>query len=336
MLAHMHLSMSLVVPNGSPSPAEPPCRAIIFTAIILACAGLLWDEDCSAGAISIPNSSFESPVVPPVSPYAGPDIDDWEKSPQPSWYDPAQNSNTPWAYLMGQFYNVQFPGQFIDNCDGNQAAFLFALPEAALFQDYDSISGTNASPGHLLNATFNVGSSYDLTVGVLGGGGGMKPGVTLQLVVYYRDLSTNISAVASTVITNSSDLFPTNTHFVDFSVQVPSVKAGDAWAGKYIGIELLSAVGFDLAGGYWDLDNVRLTETSAMGLTLGNAFVSSGSFVFEVQGAPGSQFELQATTSLNTNGSWASLGNFTNATGVYSFTNANPGLNPRFYRVRQL
>src|SRR4029079_9939834 len=100
---------------------------------------------CRAAAIPVPNGSFESPSVPAVSPYAAPDIDNWQKSPQPAWYDPAQNSNTPWTYLMGEFYNVAFPGQFIENCDGTQAAFLFALPEAALFQDYGSIYGTNTN-----------------------------------------------------------------------------------------------------------------------------------------------------------------------------------------------
>lgn len=109
-----------------------------------------------AGTLDVPNNSFESPVVPPVSPYAAPDVDSWQKSAQPAWYDPAQNSDTPWIDLMGEFYNVPFPAQFIDNCDGNQAAFLFALPEAALFQDYDTVSGTNTTPSHAFNATFEA------------------------------------------------------------------------------------------------------------------------------------------------------------------------------------
>ncbi|HVV72636.1 MAG TPA: hypothetical protein VHI52_14240, partial [Verrucomicrobiae bacterium] len=207
-------------------------------------------------------------MVPPVSPYAGPDIDSWQKTAQPVWYDPSQNADTPWAYLMGTFYNVPFPGQFIENCDGNQAAFLFALPEAGLFQDYDSVAGTNTSPNHEFNVQFNVGSTYELTVAALGGGGGMKAGATAQFIIYYRNSTGDIVPVASTSITNSSDLFPTNTQFVDFHIQTPVVQAGDPWTGQHLGIELLSTASFDLAGGYWDLDNIRLTETAVTGLML--------------------------------------------------------------------
>ncbi|HLH55751.1 MAG TPA: hypothetical protein VKY92_19275 [Verrucomicrobiae bacterium] len=311
-------------------------HVIILGLVMFATIGLPPVSDCQAGAVAVPNGSFETPVVPPVSPYAGPDIDDWQKSPQPSWYDPSQNSNTPWAYLMGEFYNVSFPGQFIDNCDGNQAAFLFALPDVALFQDYSSVYGTNTLPSHSFNAKFNVGSSYDLTVAVLGGGGGMKPGVSLQLGLYYRDDTNNVATVASTSITNSATLFPTNTHFVDFTVHVAQVKSTDPWAGKNIGIQFLSTVGFDLAGGYWDLDNVRLIETSKAGVALGNMAVTNGTFVFNVQGPPGTQFEIQAATNLNANTAWIKIGGLTNVSGVASFIDTATNLNWRFYRARQL
>src|SRR5262249_18766719 len=189
-----------------------------------------------AGAIFVPNASFEFPPAPQVAPCARPGLDDWAKSPQPVWYDPAQNQNTPWSYLMGCFYNVPFPGSFIDNCDGQQASFLFALPQAGLLQDYDTIGGTNTVPSHGFNAKFNVGSAYDLTVGLIGGGGGMQPGVMLQLSLYYRDASSNFITVAATIVTNTTDNFPTNTHFVDFQVHLPPVHDTDTWAGKNIGI----------------------------------------------------------------------------------------------------
>ena len=32
--------------------------------------------------------------------------------------------------------------------DGRQAAFLFALPQVAIFQDYITIYGTNTTPSH--------------------------------------------------------------------------------------------------------------------------------------------------------------------------------------------
>ena len=89
----------------------------------------------------------------------------------------------------------------------------------------------------------------------------MTNGATFQISLYYRDLASNMVTVAATTITNTQTLFPTNTHFTDFQVRTPIVQASDAWAGKHIGIRLASTVGFDLQGGYWDLDNVRLTES---------------------------------------------------------------------------
>src|SRR5262249_46722985 len=123
----------------------------------------------------------------------------------------------------------------------------------------------NTEPTHEFNAKFEVGKSYALTVGVLGGGGGMSNGVTFQISLYYRDAASNMVTVSSTTITNSKALFPTNTHFTDFQALLPQVKAGDAWAGKFIGIQLASGLTLsdptNLWAGYWDVDNVRLTES---------------------------------------------------------------------------
>jgi hypothetical protein len=288
-----------------------------------------------AATLSLPNASFESPVVPPVSPYAGPDMDYWQKSPQPGWYEPTNNYNTPWEDLMGTFYNVPNPGTFIDNCDGSQAAFLFASPDVALFQDYDSIYGTNTTPSHAFNAKFNVNRAYSLTVGVIGGGGGMKDGVPLQLSLYYRDASSNRVTVAATTVTNSAQLFPTNTHFVDFSVYAPGVRAADPWAGQNIGVQIASAVGFDLAGGYWDVDNVRLTETLLP--ILGDPRITNSQFGFTLQSQPGLAFEILATTNLSLPiSNWTSLGTLTNVTGIAPFLDPATNLGHRFYRARQL
>ena len=95
----------------------------------------------------------------------------------------------------GHVLQLPYPATFIDNCDGTQAAFLFAFPDVAIFQDYDSIYGTNTTPSHAFNATFNVGSAYSLTVGVIGGVYGSPPlfeGATLQLSLYYRDAASNM------------------------------------------------------------------------------------------------------------------------------------------------
>src|SRR4030095_9182750 len=138
-------------------------------------------------------------------------------------------------------------------------AFLFALPDVAIYQDYTTVMGTNATASRPLNAQFEAGKSYALTVGVLGGGGSMTNDATLEIALYCRDASNNVVTVGATTITNSKSLFPTNTFFTDFQVRIPLVKATDPWAGKRIGIRVASTVGFDKRGGYWDLDNVRLT-----------------------------------------------------------------------------
>src|SRR5262249_45486658 len=136
-----------------------------------------------------------------------------------------------------------------------------ALPDVALFQDYNSIGGTNKESNHEFNAKFEVGKPYALTVGVLGGGGGMSNGATFEISLYYRDATSNIVTVAAMSITNSPDLFPTRTLFTDFQTLLPTVTSNDFWAGQNIGIKLASTTSFLLTGGYWDIDNVRLTES---------------------------------------------------------------------------
>jgi hypothetical protein len=301
--------------------------------VLAACAGSL-----RGSALNLPNASFETPEAPRVSPYAFPDMDSWAKSPQPFWYDPSQNYDTPWDYLMGTFYNVPYPGAFIDNCDGSQAAFLFALPDIALFQDYNSISGTNTTPSHAFNAKYDINHAYSLTVGVIGGVNGAPPlyiGATLQLSFYYRDAASNMITVAATTITNSIQLFSTNTHFVDFSVEVPGVLPTDPWAGQNIGVQIASTVGFNLANGYWDLDNVRLTETALPALT--SPRMTNGEFGFSLQSQPGLRFEMLASTNLALPMSnWTSLGILTNATGTAALSDPAINFNGRFYQVRQL
>ncbi len=207
----------------------------------------------------VPNGSFESPETD----FAGPSMGSWQKAPEPFWYiDPT--GMFPWAAVMGQFLNpTNGAADHIDNMEGRQGAYLFALPEVAISQDAPPTTD-GAAPAQLLHAQFAVGRTYTLTVGVLGGGGGMSNGVPLVLSLYYRDHSGHMVTVASTSITNTPQLFPTNTHLTDFQVHVPAVKPSDDWAGKRIGIKLASGLTLAdsaLAGGYWDVDNVRLTES---------------------------------------------------------------------------
>ena len=139
--------------------------------------------------------------------------------------------------------------------------------------------------------------------------------------------------VASTTITNTRSPFPTTTHFTDFNVRVLPVKATDAWAGKHIGIQLASTVGFDLQGGYWDVDDVRLKVVHEPILTgLG---VTNSQFQFTLQSAPG-RFEIVASTNIALpSSSWTSLGTVTNYTGGVSFADTNTNFGSRFYQARQ-
>ncbi|HTD68207.1 MAG TPA: hypothetical protein VK846_16905 [Candidatus Limnocylindria bacterium] len=132
---------------------------------------------------------------------------------------------------MGQFLNTSNGApDHIDNVDGRQAAYLFALPDVALFQDYNSVGGFDVMPTHDFDTKFTVGKSYALTVGVLGGGGGMSNGAMFEISLYYRDAASNIVTVSATTITNTKTLFPTNSHFIDFQTRVASARhAKRAW-----------------------------------------------------------------------------------------------------------
>ena len=298
------------------SPAKAPllCRVVVGVIIMTAFAGTL-----RAGAILIPNGSFESPQTT----YAVNLVDSWQQTPDSGFF------------LTGVFSN-QPP--VIDNCDGNQAAFLFANPGVNLAQDYDSTDWSSPIPSHAFNATFNLGSAYSLTVGVIGGVDGTPPlfiGATLQLSLYYRDAASNVVTVAATTITNSAQLFPTNTHFVDFSVQVPGVLPTDPWANQKIGVQIASTVGTNLAGGYWDIDNVRLTETVLPALS--NPQVASHQFSFTLQSLPGLRCDILAHTNLASPlANWTNLCTVTNTTGTTNFLDPAAILDHRFYRARQL
>ena len=288
--------------------------------------GGYWDIDNVRLTESVlPNHSFESPDTD----FASPLVDGWQKAPQPFWYtDPF----FPWDQLVGQFLNTpKGSPNHIDNVDGEQAVYLFALPDVALFQDYISTGGTNTSPTHDFSLKYEAGNFYNLVAGVLGGGGGMSNGATFAISFYYRDAASNRVTIASTTITNSATLFPTNTHLTDFLAQVPAVKGGEAWAGRPVGIQLASTVGFDRLGGYWDVDNVRV-QVVRDPLLKGATVKTNQQFQFTLQSAPG-RYEIlsSASVTLPVSG-WTSLGVVTNFTGGVPVTDTNSG--HRFYQVR--
>ena len=283
-------------------------------------------------SIPIPNASFESPVVgEPL--YAGPDIDSWQKTAEPPGYD--TNLFGSWGEKTGVFFNVPFP-QAIDNVDGFQAAFLFTFPGVGFFQDYDSASGTNSTPSNEFDAVFEPGRSYRLTAGLTTSTSFfLAEGSTLNMRLYYRDGASNRMTVAETTVTYSTNVFVDPFQLLDFHVNASKVDAGDPWAGQHVGIEFISTTDIGLAGGIWDLDNVRLIEFVSPTLT--EPVWSGDDFEFTLWSDPGTALQVLASTNVSLAlSNWTSLGVLTNSTGVTNFIDSAPGVTQRYYAVREL
>ena len=237
----------------------------VVVGIVMLAAGI---NKLQAASIDIPNASFELPEAT----FPDPNIDSWQEAPTPWWYD--ESGGYLWNQLTGVFLNLAPPDPgHIDNCDGNQAVWLFAVPEVELFQDMTDV--------------FAVGRSYQLTVGVIGGGGGMKDDVPIEIRLYYRDAENKKVTVGAKTYTYDLDTGYVK-HFNDVPLDIPRVTDTDPWAGKSIGVQLISTLTLaDLdpdtgrAGGYWDLDNVRLTK-SGPDLT-GDSFVNLQDFAVMAQ-----------------------------------------------------
>jgi hypothetical protein len=202
-----------------------------------------------AASIIVPNSSFESPNTLPAG--VSTTIDSWQKAPKPAYFDEA-TFGFQWIQTAGIF----FDNNPYANHDGIQCAYMLSFPGVTLFQD--------ATSG--FNATYGVGQSYTMTLGLFGKS--LTPNNSLQLSLYYRDAGNNVITVGSpTTITYNPATFPLTSplNLVDYSVTVPAVQAGDAWAGKNIGI-MIQVVASDFQGGYWDMDNLRLTSVPEPGV----------------------------------------------------------------------
>lgn len=307
-------------------------RNTLSTAIVGTTLSLLsFKAELVAASIFVPNASFEAP--PALFPT--PNINSWQKTAKPDSYDEG-NEQFLWTQLSGVFRNQPATSaDYIDNCDGLQAIWLFAVPEVGLFQDYDSLDWSDVSPSHDFDARYEPGKSYALTVGVIGTGGNMAEGATLELSLYYRDAASNQIAVATTRLTNTPAVFSNNTHFVDCVVTVPTVKPSDAWANQNIGILMLSTVSPELQGGYWDLDHVRLV--SILAPTLTDPLSTIGQFQFTIQSEPGLVIEVFAATDpALPPPNWTSLGVVTNSSGSIPFIDTVTNFNQRYYQARQL
>jgi hypothetical protein len=283
-----------------------------------------------AAPIFVPNASFESPQTSFVELR----INSWQNTAKPSWYD--ESGGFLWTQLTGIFKNTPVgSADHLENCHSNQAIWMFAVPEVGLFQDYTSLDWSNTVPTHAFDALFEVGKSYTFTMGVNGGGGGMSNGATMQISIYYRDAASNRITVAATTITNTPETFHTHTYLADVQAHLPTVRPADPWAGQHIGLLLLSTVSTNLQGGYWDLDNIRLTSIQEP--TFISVTRTSGQFEITLKSEPSLAFEILAATDLTVPlTSWTSLGFVTNQSGLTNFRDPSPNLNHRFYRARQL
>jgi hypothetical protein len=119
-----------------------------------------------------------------------------------------------------------------------------------------------------LSALYQVGCGYRLTVAVGVSSrfppSSATPADAIELVFYYLDGNQpiDIGHLAVEATGRSS------TQLQDFSVNLPAVQSGDAWASKTIGVAIRAA---GAAGGFWDLDNVRLVESLPTAIAVENA-----------------------------------------------------------------
>jgi hypothetical protein len=213
--------------------------------------GGFWDIDnvrlVESGPVSIAiqNASFEAPIVDPNAFSALPFVDGWMELD----LDSETSTNT------GVFANpaADSPGR-LTNADGSQLAFLGSQTGNALEQD--------------LTDAYRPGCEYRLTAAV--GVSGLfppsmiEPADTLELVLYYRQ-GPNTVDIANEVVTAEG---LSSVELKDFSLYLPTVEPGDAWAQMTIGVALRSA---GRPGGFWDIDDVRLTESAPVSIAIENA-----------------------------------------------------------------
>lgn len=220
----------------------------VITAILLIMA------PAQADSIPIPNNSFETPIIDPnTNPFlAIPFVASWTEED----IDTVDSLNT------GTFHNTPLSSDdHLFNVDGDQLAFLGSMQGNAFWQ--------------YLPQTYQTGKSYRLTVGVCISMRFPPPeGTPLILALEYLP-----GADPNDVISVASVQAPappsTSRTVEEFSVTLPAVQPTDPWVNKNISIAIRATGG---AGGFWDVDNVRLVEYPCTPEFTGDSFVDLEDF----------------------------------------------------------
>ncbi len=202
-------------------------------------------------SIPVPNGSFEEPATA----FVDLRIDPWQRTEKPPWFD--EGGGFLWGQLVGTFANTASgKPDHIANLDGKQAAWLFVVSGAGIWQEL-------APEGSANPVRYEPGKSYQLSVDLLGNGGGMLPGTPLEVGFCHVRPDGTRAVVATRTLLNDPALFPVRTQMTTFRVTTPVVAASDPWAGRPVAILAVSTVSRDAEGGYWDLDNFRVTTAPA-------------------------------------------------------------------------
>jgi hypothetical protein len=295
-------------------------KTLCFTFLIAATPILPGGNMVRAQSVYVPNADFGLPVVTDQGTDVALNMISWEASPQQNYGE------------IGVFGNLPDDGEFIVNCDGPQAAYIFEDPGLALFQDYDAVDSTGA-PSHAFSATYQAGSSYQLQAGFIASADflDLLPGAILQMSLYYRDVLGDMETLACTNVVYDTNVFTSDTNFVQYTLNLPTVQAGDAWAGQHIGIQFLPTG--SITGGFWDVGNVQLWVTPA----LINPNWSNGQFGATLLSQPGLVFQILATTNLHAPlSNWTSVVTLTNVSGTTPFFDPATNYNQRFYQAQQM
>ncbi len=224
-------------------------------AAALALSAVLMPTTGFAVQLTLQNPSFEAPVADPDLYYISLLVDGWTTYGSTMVEYPAGSGQ----YVndsAGLFANTPAgePDHFT-NMDGDQAAFLAAETGNEFTQT--------------LTAPFEAGQAYTLTMGV-GHSYGQPPADTAKLVLglFYLDTANQRHFVASTDVLNDAATGLSANLLQDFTATSAALLADDPAVGQPIHV-WFGAVG--PAGGFFDVDNVRLTavpEPATCGLLL--------------------------------------------------------------------